>query len=98
MNTIPNWQRLLGFLVDGCVLLAFACVLIGAGHGVGPIGLLMIGGSIEAWGWPMAVGWVAVTLLALGALVSHREFYFPMIAMGLIALVVSWGLFISQSA
>jgi len=98
MLKISSTHRWIGLAFDGGVVLLFGCVLIGAGHGVGPIGLLMIFGMAEAWAVPMVVGWLSIAALALAALVPQRELYVTVVLLGLTLLVISWWLFISQSS
>ena len=84
-------------LVVGAVLIAYGVVMIFAGHGAGPVALLMIFGSPTAWlssqilGWPGAL----VSLLALFARSepSHlsRRFW------GALLLVLSVCAFVSRS-
>jgi len=97
-SAIPPRQRWLGLACDAGVALTFACVLIGAGHGVGPIGLLMVVGSPEAWGLPMAAGWTGLAALALAALVAARSMYTALTLAGLGMVFLSWCLFVAQSA
>jgi len=69
--------------MDAAVALAFGCVLIGAGHGVGPIGLVMLAGSPEAWGFPTTVGWVGIALLAISVSFPRRGLYLSLALVGL---------------
>jgi hypothetical protein len=94
---ISTPRRLLGLALDAGVVLAFGCVLIGAGHGVAPIGLLMFLGSPQAWGLPMAVGWAGIGLLVASVLVPLRGHYLPLALGGLGTLVATWWLFITPT-
>jgi hypothetical protein len=91
---VSKRQRLVGVAIDAGALLAFGCVLIGAGHGVGPITLLMFVDSPEVWSLPVAVGWAGVALLLIAVLVPRRALYVPMALGGLAALLASWRLFL----
>ena len=50
------------FAVGIASLLTYSAILIGAGHGAGPIGLLLIFGSPEVWWMPQLFGWIGVVL------------------------------------
>ena len=91
-------QRLLGLAIDAGVMLAFGCVMIAAGHGTGPIGVLMFAGSADAWGTPMTIGWTGIALLAMSALVPPPWLYGCVVLTGLATIVVSWSLFVIESA
>jgi hypothetical protein len=91
-------KRLVGLAIDAAVALAFGCVLIGAGHGAGPIGLVMLAGSPEAWGFPTTVGWVGIALLAISVSFPRRGLYLSLTLVGLAMVVASWWLFISPSS
>ena len=94
---ISTRDRMIGLACDAGVALTFASVLIGAGHGVGPIGLLLFG-DVEAWGVPMAAGWAGLAALVAAALAPPRVLYGLLVSGGLGLLFLSWGLFVAESA
>lgn len=79
------------------VVLAFGMVLIGAGHGVAPIGLILFLGDAEEWVLPMTVGWTAIGLLALAVLVPRLGLHVACVQLGLLTLAAAWMLFLSLS-
>ena len=59
---------MIGVYVTTFVLLAgFSAVLVAAGHGVGPVGILMVMGDAAPWYFGMALGWPGWALI-LGSL------------------------------
>ena len=90
----PELKRPSWFLL-GALIAAFAVALVAAGHGLGPIGLLLVLG----WGYwtaPVVVGWAAILLLVVGRAGSsstgsilHR--------LGGILSLASWALFLSMA-
>jgi hypothetical protein len=53
-------RRRIGLLIDLAAIVAFSSVILAAGHGVAPVGLMMFLGSGAAWGLPMRIGWGAI--------------------------------------
>lgn len=47
-------------------------VMIFAGHGVGPVGLLLWAGSAPEYMLPMAAGWLGITALVLSVVLPPR--------------------------
>jgi len=90
-------RRLIGLACNLGVVLTFGVVLIGAGHGVAPIGLILFLGEAEEWVLPMTVGWSAIGLLALPALVPRLGLHVACVQLGLVTLAVAWMLFLSVS-
>ena len=89
-------ERLSGLALDSGLVLAFGLVVIAAGDGAGPVGLLMFN-SFHDCGFPMAAGWTAIVLLPISVLVSHNGLYLLITLVGLISLVISWWLFIRET-
>ena len=80
-----SWSRL-------CLLvLTFAATLIAAGHGVGPIGLLLALGW-EHWFTPVLLGWSSIVVLLAGKIIRGRLSQELLRAGGVLSLV-SWVLF-----
>jgi hypothetical protein len=93
-----TWRECaIGLAFHAAVLVAFGVVLIGAGHGVAPIGLLLFLGHAEVWYPPMALGWLGIAILGIAALAPWRFVHASLSVLGLLALAASWILFISQS-
>jgi hypothetical protein len=81
----------------GAVLIAYGVVVIFAGHGAGPVALLMIFGSATAWLSSQILGWPGV-LVSLAALVARSEAaYLSMRFWGAMLLVLSVCAFVSRS-
>ena len=79
MRYIPSFPRTAGLLV------AWACCLVAAGHGIAPLGLLVLVGVA---GWPAlgSVAWVGIALVLIAQRLRWRAAY----ATGLAALGVAW--------
>jgi hypothetical protein len=90
-------QRAICLMLDAAMVLAFSCIIIAAGHGAGPVGLLLFMGSAEAWGLPMTVAWLGIGLLATSVLMPFRWPYVIQAGVGIICLFISWFLFVSRS-
>lgn len=82
-------------LAIGILLLtAFLCVLVFAGHGVGPVGLLLVLGRAPEYAFPMVTGWlgiagVLVSLLSPSGTVGR----FAAVA-GIMLVALSWAGFL----
>jgi hypothetical protein len=88
---------LLRFLVASAILIAYSVVVIFAGHGAGPVALLMIFGSSTAWLSSQILGWPGV-LVSLAALCARSEAtYLSMRFWGALLLVLSVCAFLSRS-
>lgn len=89
---------MIGVYVTTFFLLAgFSAVLVAAGHGVGPVGMLMVMGDAAPWYFGMALGWPGWALI-LGSLafsdgMTSRKWQ----AYGLALVVMSWCVFVSQT-
>ena len=73
------------------LLAAWACVILAAGHGVAPLGAVLVFGFRE-WRSPAIVGWTGL-LLVLGA---HWRGGRVMYASGLALLALAWGIALGQ--
>jgi hypothetical protein len=83
------------------VLLCYAIVLIGAGHGAAPVGLIMYWiaapETAAAWKMPAGLGWAGAAMLALSCLVRPvRPHFWARLGAGLV-LFMGWLMFIGQS-
>jgi hypothetical protein len=79
------------------LIATFALVVIVAGHGVAPLGYLMVWGW-GAWTAPDLLAWVAMALLANGGLVAPgRPVGHGLLWLGGLASIASWILFIRRS-
>jgi hypothetical protein len=86
-RTGSAWAWSLGLIVS------FSMALIGAGHGVAPLGLLLVWG-IGHWFEPVVLGWLAIIVLLTGALVS-RWSSLPVLPIGAALLFADWCYFMS---
>ena len=93
---VSRRQRLIGLLIDLAVMGGSGTVMIAAGHGVGPVGLLMFLGQGD-WHFPMAVGWCGGAVLLALPLVPNRWCYALVWLAGLSTLAASLAIFISRS-
>lgn len=83
-------SRVIGLAGDVALILAFCCIPIGAGHGIGPLGLLLLDGNLVAWRNPFSVGRIGIALVAIGILIPKRSLYFPLELAGLLMIVLTW--------
>ncbi len=90
-------QRLVGLACNAVVALAYGAVILGAGHGVAPIGLLLVLGDADEWVPPMLAGRLALGLLTVVILLPWRWVYATFEAAGVALLFVSWALFIQYT-
>ena len=83
----PSW----GFVIG--IVGTYLCSGIAAGHGVGPVGLLLVFGW-EYWSLPVLLGWIGIALLIDGKLFNSlrlcRQF-------GVASISVSWVIFLWKS-
>ena len=86
-------QRILAGVAALGAVFSLAIVIIGAGHGAGPVGLLLVLGSFSAWGWPLVFGWSGVLLTVTALFFPSRAAHVWLGISGLLCLVVSWTLF-----
>jgi hypothetical protein len=83
--------------IDAGLILAFGCVMIAAGHGLGPIAFVMFAGSAKDWGIPMTIGWTGIALLAISGLVPWCWLHGSLALSGVAMIVLSWSVFVSLS-
>ena len=84
-------------LVAGTVLIAYGAIVIFAGHGAGPVALLVLFGSPTAWLSSQILGWPGA-LVSLGALWARSEpAYLSVRFWGALLLVLSMCAFVSRS-
>ena len=84
------------FLVASPVWIAYGMVVIFAGHGAGPVALLLFG-SPTAWLSSQILGWLGA-LVSLVALYARSEpAYLSLRFWGALLLVLSIGAFVSRS-
>ena len=86
-------QRALAVGASLGLIFSLAIVIIGAGHGAGPVGLLLVLGDFSAWGWHLAFGWSGVLLTLAALFFSRRIIHVGLGAGGLLCLAASWTLF-----
>ena len=96
-SIIPVWQTVAASLVAIILTASFAIVIVFAGHGVVPVGLLLVGGSFSAWGFPMTLGWGGVLLTLTALFCSQTRLHCLLAACGLACIVASWALFFGAS-
>lgn len=73
------------------VVATFAIALVAAGHGVAPIGLLLIFG-LEKFLVPVVLGWLGIAALVLSA-VLHSERAPVLALLGSLLALAAWALF-----
>jgi hypothetical protein len=83
MNNLKR-LRLHALLVVG----AFLTSIVVAGHGMGPIGLLLVLGW-EAWLLPVLTGWATLIVLTIGCLSTGTRSR-GLIAVGAVLTIVAW--------
>ncbi len=79
------------------MLLGFCIPIMGAGHGIAPIGLLLVMGSFDAWGREMAVSWIVIAASLASWFGGGRTTRLTLRTLGLALLAVAFGLFIQIS-
>lgn len=90
-------QRVAASLAAVILVASFAIVIVGAGHGAGPIGLLLVLGSFSAWGFHMTLGWGGVLLTLAALFCSQTRSHVRFAAWGLACIAASWALFFGAS-
>jgi hypothetical protein len=100
----PKPQRLRrpGRGIGLAVALTFslAIVVITAGHGAAPIGLLMYladPSDLGGWGLPIICGWAGIAALASSCLSRRPKLHVPVRLISVAMLSVSWLLFSQHS-
>lgn len=98
MNQPPAAPRRWPRLVTAVALAAaFGLVIIGAGGGAGPIGLLLILGEPAAWGYPQALGLAGLVLSLTAPFLRHERINLRLSRLGLVLLSGSWLLFFHET-
>ena len=83
------------------LLIAYSISLIIAGHGIGPVGLLLLRGDFSVWGPAQIVGGVSViSLLAITLSATKQPDMITVIFrhLSLLGLYASWILFVYTAA
>lgn len=75
----------------------FSIIMIGAGHGAGPVGLLLVLGRAPEWIAPQIFGCVAVILEVIAFWDGERKRWRLLAGLALCAFVISAALFILNS-
>lgn len=83
-------SRAIGLAGDVALILAFCCVPIGAAHGVGLLGLFLLGGSPNTWSNPISIGRLGIALVLASMLIPKRCVYLSLELAGLSMIVVAW--------
>ena len=96
-NKPPLLYRLLGTVIAVLMLVGFAITLIGAGCGVGPLGLLLVAGSLDAWGLEMVTGWLGYGATILSMFGPPSKMRRMWAGIGLAGLAASFCLFLRQA-
>lgn len=89
----PTARRIGGLTLT----ITFATIMIGAGHGAGPVGLLLIFGRAPEWVAPQFVGGVAIVLEFIAFLRVEKENWRLLAALSLGAFFASAALFVVNS-
>lgn len=88
---------MLGTVNAVLMLVGFAITLIGAGCGVGPLGLLLVAGSLDAWGLEMVTGWVGYGATILSMFGRPSKMRRGWAGIGLASLAASFCLFLRHA-
>lgn len=79
------------------LLLCYAGILIAAGHGIAPLGFLLVMGNPEVWWAPQLFGWIGVALESAAFFRLSERNWWQIAALSLASLMISAGLFVFQS-
>ena len=90
-------QRVVASMIAIALVLAFAVIIVAAGHGAGPVGMLLVLGSFSAWGLQITVGWFGVVLTLAALFFSRVRPHVELAASGLVFLAAAWVLFLTAS-
>jgi hypothetical protein len=90
-------QKVMAVLVAVLLIGSFSIVIIGAGCGAGPVGLLLVMGSFSAWGLHMTLGWIGMVLTVAALFCSQAKLHIPLATAGLACVAVSWSEFFMAS-
>ena len=77
--------------------ICFALIMIGAGHGAGPVGLLLVLGRAPEWIAPQVFGGIAVILEFVAFRHPEKKRWKLIAALALCAFIVSATLFVLNS-
>lgn len=94
-RVITTKQQWAAIAVSIIHLGSFAIVFVVAGHGVAPLGLILVTGKFSVWGFHLTLGWVAVLLTCVAMFCSGARRHFIFAACGLACVAVSWALFVT---
>src|SRR5687768_16008751 len=83
-------EKALGIAFTALVGVAHAGVVIGAGHGIAVVGLLMVGGTWDAWYALKAFGWAGLLCLGASHFGASRIVYAVLSVAGTVCLFLSW--------
>ena len=86
---VPSWNYVIGLIAS------FSICMIAAGHGAGPIGLLLVRGW-PAWAAPGVTGWLGIVALVFGR-GRGGDSGVRILCAGVVLVGVSWILFAMQS-
>jgi hypothetical protein len=95
MDRVEQWLR--RFLAVMVLVLAHGLIVIFAGHGIGPIALLMVFGSPTAWLSGQLLAWMGAAVLLPALLVRSEPALVSFRFWGAGLLLLSAAAFISQS-
>lgn len=76
------------------LVLSFGIVMIAAGHGIGPIGYLLIAGRAPEWYFGIVSSWVGIGFIVVGLFRNSPNSYIGQHFIGLIAILISWVYFL----
>jgi hypothetical protein len=78
-------------LMNAGLTVCYAIVIVGAGHGMGPVGAIMILG-MHSWILPGLLSWVGVALLVCAVGLNRLRCIVSCIA--LVSLAIGWSVFV----
>ena len=84
-RAVPSWRHVIGLIAT------FSICMIAAGHGVGPIGLLLVLGW-PAWAAPGVAGWLGIVALVIGR-ARGGDSGVRLLCAGVVLVALSWGTF-----
>ena len=85
------------FVVVAALVLAHGLIVIIAGHGIGPVALLMVFGSASAWQSGQLLGWLGAVVLLPALLVRSERAQVSLRVWGAGLLLLSAAAFIAHS-
>ena len=94
---ITGQQRVAWRLVSFLLVGFFVVVLVAAGDGAGPVGLLLVAGKFSVWGFSMLLGWGGILLTLTSLFGSRTKLPIGEAALGLGCVAASWFLFFLAS-